>query len=280
MGKRRNNASQSQLTETCLRALTLAKETIVGMGEGGRAPAPTSKDEPVTKSDLCSSRVLIEHFTHSGLEAVLTGEEAGQINFSENPQYRIFFDELDGTFNWQRGGLFSSAIVVSAFDYKERARFKDAVFAGVLDITTGNLWYAERGEGCFFNGNRVTSSGRAELGKKNYSIIDLGPCPSKKLQERFSGFCASIWPHNISCAGIHLAGVASGHIDVAVLPLQKAHELGAGYLLIREAGRYLVDFQGKSLTNREFNFNEVYEIVAADTRELGKKVLQKIKYSK
>lgn|SRR3989344_906651 len=267
------------LSKICLDALNLARKTAYDLGESGRKPVPTKKDEPVTKSDLEISKALKKYFLNSNLNAIYVSEEAGQMNSRENPTHAVYFDELDGTFNWQRGSLFSSSTVIAAFDYKDSSdiRFKDAVFAGVLDLNLGNLWYAERGCGSFFNNTKSHPSGRRNLGKDVFSIVDYGPCPSESEVAQLARVLESTWQHNISCAGIHLAGVASGHFDVAVLPAQKAHELGAGYLLVKEAGRYIVDFQGKSLDEQIFDFGKKYQIVAADTKELGEKVLKKIK---
>lgn len=267
----------TELSQKCLEALFITKKTILKLGEHGRTAVPTSKDEPVTKSDLEVSKALKKYFLDSGLNAVYQSEELGRINNPLNPKYAVFWDEVDGTFNWQRGGLLSSAAVISAFEYKENLLFKDSLFAGVLDLKSGDLWYAERNKGCYLNNKKVHSFGRRDLGKNTKLMLDLGPCPSIKLQKTFLDLNASSWVGNISCAGIHLAGVASGNFDGAVLPLQKAHELSAGYLLITESGRYIADFQGRDLANQQFDFNAKYQIVAADTKSLGEKILDKIR---
>ena len=271
----------NDLVSKCLEALVIARKTALALGEKGRTPVPTKKDEPVTKSDLEISRVLRNYFLKSGLNAQYISEEAGQINEVKNPKFNVFWDEVDGTFNWQRGALLPSSIVISAFNYKDSLKFKDAVFAGVLNLSSGDLWHAEKGKGCYFKENKVKSFGKTELGKNTFLVIDHGPCPgpdSNARMERFLDIYKSTWPHNISSAGIHLAGVASGHFDAAILPIQKAHELGAGYLLVNEAGRYISDFKGDSLDDQIFNFNKAYEIVAADTREMGEKLLKRIIY--
>ena len=106
-------------------------------------------------------------------------------------------------------------------------------------------------------------------------MIDHGPC-TKDL-EKFKGIYSSTWAHNVSSAGFHLAGVASGHFDSFVGPVQKAHELGAGYLLVKEAGGEMIGFNGNSIDNLDFNFNSLYQIIAVATPELAEGLLSKIK---
>ncbi len=268
------------VSKTCLEALHNARNSLKFVGEEGRASVPSTKDEPVTKSDLEISKILRRYFLHSSLNAVYCSEEAGQINHVSNPDYFIYWDEIDGTFNFQRGGILPSSVVISVFNANDPLKFRDVFFAGVLDLSSGNLWYAESGKGCFFNGSKTKSFGKTTLGKNIYTVIDHGPCPKQGSNadvEKFLEVYRSTWAHNISSAGVHLAGVASGNFDVAILPIQKAHELGAGYLLVRESGRYIADFSGNSLDDQIFNFNNIYQIIAADTKELGQLLLDKIK---
>jgi myo-inositol-1(or 4)-monophosphatase len=261
------------LARVCLQGIEVARNTLEVEGEAGREEV-YKPGEPLTKSDLAISKALKEFFTNSGLPAVIYDEEMkGEPFFTcNNPEYNIYIDPLDGTFNYQRGGLLPSTTVISAFRHSEHPKFKDAVFAAVMDLKTKNLWYAEKGAGCFFNGKKARTSGRKDIGagKSCFVMIDHGPCTNDI--EIFKDIYSSTWAHNVSSAGFHLAGVASGHFDAFVGPVQKAHELGAGYLLVKEAGGEIIDFYLRPINNLDFNFNSLYEIIAAATFELAGKL--------
>jgi myo-inositol-1(or 4)-monophosphatase len=271
-----------EITDICLSALNEVKSTLDRLGNDKRDLVPALKDEPVTKSDLVISKRLKDFFLKSKLPAVYISEEAGEINPEvKNPLYHIYWDELDGTFNFQRGGLLPFTAVISAFEIPKNGRkliFDDAIFGAVMDLRTRDLWYAEKGGRCFFNGREVTSSDKTELDKKTFLMIDHGPCPSKEEVIRYLDLYSSAWVHNVSSAGFHIAGVASGDFDGFVCSIQKAHELGAGYLLVKESmGGATLDFEGKPIGYKEFDFNAKYSLIAAGTYQLAQKIREKIK---
>ena len=84
------------------------------------------------------------------------------------------------------------------------------------------------------------------------------------------------WVKDFSSAAFHLAGISSGLFDAYLSPSQKAHELGAGYLLIKEAGGFLQDWKGKLLDKVRYDFDAKYPIIAASTQELGDIIKTKI----
>lgn len=258
---------------SCLDALEKARETLFSTIDGRQAVA-TTKDEPLTKGDLAISKSLKNFLLTSNIHSVITSEEAGEIFKPKDILWAIYFDEIDGTFNYERG-ILPCTTVISTFDYSPNLKFKNAVFAGVLDHTSDRLWYAEKGEGCFLNQKKIQTSKITNLGKKTSVIIDHGPC-SKDIS-RFLDIYANSWVRNVSSAGFHLAGVASGNFDAYICGIQKAHELGAGYLLIKEAGGVIIDFNGNPIGEKDFDFNKTYQIIAASTLELAEKLREKIK---
>ena len=73
---------------------------------------------------------------------------------------------------------------------------------------------------------------------------------------------------------LHLAGVASGIFDAFVNLRHKAHELGAGYALIKEAGGTLLDTAGRPLDEEPYDFDARRGIVAAGTDEMAARILE------
>ncbi len=259
------------LEEVCMQALRDARAALVSEQKGEDRVSVLGKSEIVTKGDLAVSKALKASLFKSGIPAVIYSEETGgkPMRASDAPEFDIYFDELDGTFNYHRG-VFPYTTVISAFKHSERPIFSHAIFCAVMDHTSDRLWHAKANEGCFLNGKQVHTSGKKELGKDASVIIDYGPCSSSVAP--FLEIYSSAWVRNVSSAGFHFAGVASGHFDAYALDKQKAHELSAGYLLIKEAGGALIDFEGNKLDTQGFDFNSTYKIIAAATPELAEKL--------
>ncbi len=261
------------IAKICLQGLEIARKTLDDLGEQGREEE-YKPGEPLTKGDLAVSKVLRRFFSESGIPVIIYDEEdKGKPFFTcSNPKYGIYIDPVDGTFNYQRGGVLPSTTVISVFNYSENLKFEDAIFGAIMDLKTKDLWYAKKRGGCCFNEKRVITSGKKDLGKDTFLMIDQGPCPSIREIEKFSEIYNSSWPHNVSSAGFHLAGVSSGHFDAFIGPLQKAHELGAGNLLVKEAGGVVIDFNGRPIDEEDFDFNKTYPIIAAATPKLAERL--------
>jgi fructose-1,6-bisphosphatase/inositol monophosphatase family enzyme len=189
----------------------------------------------------------------------------------ENATYLGVGDELDGTGNNKRAKRILPSCAIFTIFNNFNPKFKDALATAVLNHSNGDLWSAVKGKGCFYNEKRVYTSKATELGRDTYLMIDEGICPKPELSFRFYDLKQKCWVRNIACAGIHLAGVASGSYngwDGFLSFVQKPEELAAGYLLISEAGGVIYNSDGFDIGNERFNWNRTYEIIAAATKQL------------
>jgi myo-inositol-1(or 4)-monophosphatase len=265
----------NEMSEICIGSLHKAKKVLDSLKDGGRAEINHERVEDIsTEGDMAVSRNLIDFFKKSKIPAVLYSEEAGKIELAKNPEYTIAFDDIDGTGNYFRGrSILPHCTVVTIFDSVEPT-FNDAVVAGVIEHNSDTIWNAIKGGGCFMNDQGVKTSGKEILDKKTKIAIDcyMGGNDISRLSDIFS----DSWVSDFSTAALHLAGVGSGIFDAYISPKQKAHELGAGYLLIKEAGGYLTDWDGKCLGKTSYDFDSKYPVIAASTKELGKIILSKL----
>ncbi len=264
-----------QLTQTCLEALLIANNVLNTLGNKGRDEV---HDEHVvdisTKGDMAASDALIKFFKEQNIPAILYSEESGRIELSKNPKYTITFDDIDGTDNYHRGkGMLPYCTVVTIFD-SPNPSFENALISGVIEHNSKMTWHAIRGNGCYLNGELVKTSERRNLDRRALVIIDHY-ASSDDISNLVKVYPES-WVKDFGSAALHLAGVSSGLFDAYISPSQKAHELGAGYLLIKEAGGFLSDKKGNKLDNLKYDFDAKYSIVAASTKELGEILLSKI----
>lgn len=228
-----------------------------------------------TRGDVAVSEAVIKFLKEKEIPAILYTEEFGKVELTKNPRYVITFDDIDGTDNYHRGKDFLPyCSVISIFDTIE-PKFEDVLVAGILEHNSSNLWLAIKDQGCYFNNEKISTSKREKLDRRTLVIIDH--YMSAGEISRFLDIYTESWVKDFATSALHLAGVSSGLFDACITSSQKAHELGAGYLLIKEAGGFLSDFDGNSLDKVVYNFDAKYPVVAASTKALGETLLSKIK---
>ncbi|MFH1182560.1 MAG: inositol monophosphatase family protein [Candidatus Woesearchaeota archaeon] len=259
----------------CKEALMLARSVIEEAGSSGLKEVHDAHVVDIsTEADMAVSDALMRFFREKKIPAVLFSEESGRLVLSDDPKYTITFDDIDGTDNYHRGrGILPYCTVITIFDSIE-LKFENAIAAGIIEHNSGRIWLASRGNGCCLDGAKVTTSGRTSLDRRALVIIDhyMGADNIRSLEAIYP----SSWVKDFGSAAFHLAGVSSGLFDAYISPCQKAHELGAGYLLIKEAGGYLADWNGKPLDKLQYDFNAKYQIAAAATEKLGRQLLSKL----
>jgi myo-inositol-1(or 4)-monophosphatase len=279
LGKIKMEHDIKTLTYTCIKAVEIAYSTVHDLGRTGIAKVAIPGKDLVTKADLKVSDNWREYFTKNSIPLVVLTEESRNIPFEarENARYLGIGDEIDGTSNHNRcKELLPSCAIFTIFDNLDPC-FDDALVTAIKNHITGDLWYAIKGQGCYFNNTRVKTSDKKEFGNETSVIIDEGYCPDPvKSSLRFFKINQGVWRKNISSAGIHLAGVSSGSYagwDGFISLGQKSEELASGYLLIKEARGYLIDSSGNDIGNQKilplFNQGKTLEIIAAGTKELG-----------
>jgi myo-inositol-1(or 4)-monophosphatase len=267
--------TEDWLKELCLEALSVAHDTIVTLGEAGSERATEREDTDITTSaDLLVSERLIEHFRRNEVPAVILSEESGRVPLVKKPKYAIALDEIDGTNNYFRGKeLLPYCTAVTFFD-SAQPTYHDALIACVIEHGSSYIWHAVKHRGCYLNKQRVVTSGKNIADRETLVIIDH--YASGSGIGKLTGIHTKCWVKDFGSAALHLAGVSSGLFDAYVSSSQKAHELGAGCLLIGEAGGHIADKSGKQLDERPFDFDSTYDIVAASSKKLYDSIVKDI----
>ena len=264
-----------QLTRICHEALHAARAALSALGDQGVSEIQAAHVTDIsTQGDMTVSDTLIRFFAAQQLPAVLYSEESGRTEIGTDPRYTIAFDDIDGTDNYHRGrGLLPYCTIVTLFD-SPQPTFADALIAGVIEHNTGRLWHAVRNGGCFLDGAPVKTSGRKNLDRRAVVIVDH--YSSSDAIARFQDIYPNAWVKDYGTSALHLAGVASGLFDAYLASAQKAHELGAGYLLAKEAGGVLTDWNGHILDSTPYDFDARYPAIVAASGELGEALLAKL----
>jgi len=235
----------------------------------------TSGHDITTSADITISKTLIEYFRATKIPAILFSEESGKKCFSERPRFLITIDELDGTGNYYRGrDTLPFCTAVTIFD-STTPTFSNAIAAGIIEHKSGYIWTAGRKKGCFLNDQPVRVSGSGTLDRDTLIIIDHYASSGEihKLKDLYT----VSWVKDFGSAALHLAGISSGIFDAYISSAQKAHELGAGFLIILEAGGCITNFSGASIANLHYYFDKTYDIIATAIPRINESIIMKLK---
>ncbi len=174
-------------------------------------------------------------------------EESGASG-SEKWAWRWVVDPLDGTTNFLHG------IPHWAISIALEKRLPDGgseIAAGVVYSPVNNeLFWAEKGAGAYLNDKRLRVSGRRELKDALFAtgIPFAATSPSNRLA--FARTLSTLMPQiagvrRFGAAALDLAWVAAGRYDGYWEMGIKPWDIAAGMLIVREAGGYATDGEGK-----------------------------------
>lgn len=221
-----------------------------------------------------------EHFSSLPFTIDVEGLGEKNINTKENEDslFYVTVDPLDGSLNLKTRGLtkglpYSSC--VSIFE-KTGPKFENCLVGGVIDLRNGDLWVAEKGKGCFINGESAKTSGQQKVDLKNGIIIGEFYYPENRqvLMKVFGEDKG--WLRNPGSAAYEMSLVASGQADAYICDRQKSHELGAAYRMVTEAGGFVCDFDGNELNDRDYIFNSQIPVILAASEELAQEILHRL----
>ena len=165
-----------------------------------------------------------------------SGETAGR-----DPQHRWIVDPLDGTTNFLHG-IPHFAISIAL---ERQGKLSAALIHNPI---TDELFTAERGSGAFVNDRRLRVAARPSLAD---AVVATGmPFRGRGDHARYVTELTAVMPEvagirRFGAAALDLAYVAAGRFDGFWERDLSPWDLAAGILIVREAGGYVTDLDGR-----------------------------------
>ena len=201
----------------------------------------------VTTADLKAEEVLIDELGRARPDFGFLVEERGEIPGAD-PTHRWLVDPLDGTTNFLHGiPHFCISIALERIE-GSAGKTKREITAGlVFDPLRNELFWGEKGVGAFVNDRRLRVSGRRKLAE---AVIATGiPVQNRTPHDVFLRQLGAVMAVasgvlRQGAAALDMAYVAAGRYDGFWESGLKAWDIGAGILLVREAGGYVTEIEG------------------------------------
>lgn len=167
-------------------------------------------------------------------------EEKGEVKGSD-PRHRWIIDPLDGTLNFLNGIPNWSISIACEKD--------NEIIAGVIyDPVKDELFHAEKGRGAFMRNKRLRVSGTQNLAQAvaGHSSPKLSGRNHKHALAQINEIMLKMCALRVSgSVALDLAYIAAGRLDALIGAKLSPWDVAAGYIIIREAGGFITEQDGK-----------------------------------
>jgi myo-inositol-1(or 4)-monophosphatase len=194
----------------------------------------------VSAADTRAEEILYKELSHARPGYSFLFEERGAVDGADST-HRFIVDPLDGTTNFLHGiPLFAISIALE--------RDGELVAGLIYNPASAEVFTAERGKGAYLNDRRLRVAARTELddcvlvtgiphrGKSDHDVF---------LREAQAVMAATAGIRRTGAAALDLAWVAAGRFDGYWERNLRAWDLAAGIVILREAGGFVSDIDGK-----------------------------------
>ena len=262
------------LKTACLEVRKSVKH-LVGTPEGNKEMGLGAGGDISRNIDIIAEEKVIDIIKDCGTNPTIIGEECGTIVGNESHGY-VIMDAIDGTTNVTRSIPFNCCSLAYATDSK----LSSVVDAAIIDIATGDLYYASKDNAAFLNGNKISVSKPNKIkvneiiagvnisGISQELLHSIGPIISKLNHIRVFGANA-----------LELCFLARGYLDMFMdfRGRIRPTDMAAAFLIVKEAGGLVMDKTGNAL-DTEIAFGNRFSFIAVSDLKIYDLLGQNFKF--
>ncbi|NJD76474.1 MAG: inositol-1-monophosphatase [Candidatus Methanoperedens sp.] len=223
------------------------------------------------KMDIAAENALDKALLGRGMSARVISEELGDRIVGNDPGFMLVFDPIDGSTNATCGIPY----FCTSLAYTEKtgiATFEDISMAVICDIQ-GNTYCAEKGNGAFLNGKKISGIKPGTRQKPVISVYSYGvpdvPAGLIELEK-------SIIVRALGSIALDMCFVADSTLDgvIDTRGLASGYDIMASALILKEAGGLLTDLKGKPIAG-DVRLTGL-SIIGTKNKELHKRTVETI----
>jgi myo-inositol-1(or 4)-monophosphatase len=253
---------------------------IIGTVEGNKKFNRGAGGDISRRIDLDAEKAVINTLKRHNFNPTIIGEECGIIQGKDG---FLIMDAMDGTMNASRGIPFYCCSLA----YSTSFRLSSVVDAAVIDLSIGDIYYASREKGAFWNEdricagqNKIRNNGSSEQNFLQDMMIGMNISGiSEDTFNRLSKLISrSIHIRHFGANALELCYFARGLMDAYIDFRGKirATDMAAAYLILKEAGAKIYSDNGSELeselgVDRTMSFmavidDQMYKVLAEDLK--------------
>ena len=253
---------------------------LIGTVEGNKKFGRGAGGDISRRIDLDAEKAVINTLQRHNFNPTIIGEECGIIQGKDG---FLIMDAMDGTMNASRGIPFYCCSLAYSIDF----RLSSVVDAAVIDLSIGDIYYASKEEGAYWNGDRICvdrsrirNDGICEQNFQQDMVIGMNISGiSEDTFNRLSKLISrSIHTRHFGANALELCYFARGLMDAYIDFRGKirATDMAAAYLIVKEAGAKIYSDNGLELeselgADRTMSFmavidDQMYKMLADDLK--------------
>ena len=212
---------------------------------------------PSSLVDVRAESIIIQMVENEDMPYNVFSEEAGFID--RGYKNTLIVDPLDGSYNAENNiPFYTVSLAIS------KGTLEDVKYALVKDIPRGVEYWAVKGEGAYCENVRLHVNGH-----RNLYVVYLG---KKAHPQSFEIARKARRVRSFGSASLELCTVAEGIADLFMYRFVSGGalrivDIAAGYLIVREAGGFVLDEKLKPL-NMTLDFSERKNVIAVASPEI------------
>jgi myo-inositol-1(or 4)-monophosphatase len=253
---------------------------LIGTVEGNKKFGRGAGGDISRRIDLDAEKAVMDTLQRHNFNPTIIGEECGILQGKDG---FLIMDAMDGTMNASRGLPFYCCSLAYSIDF----RLSSVVDAAVIDLSLGDIYYASKEEGAYWNGDRICAD-RSRA--RNNSISEQYFQQDIVIGMNISGISAdafnrlsrlisrSIHIRHFGANALELCYFARGLMDAYIDFRGKirATDMAAAYLIVKEAGAKIYSDNGSELES-ELGVNKTMSFMAVIDDQLYKMLVDDLK---
>ena len=236
------------------------QKTVLGIGAAG---------DKTYHIDKVVEDIILSHLQNSGKPMTVVSEEMGIKEFNGGGK-TVLIDPVDGSRNAVAGIPFycTSIAVVDG------NTMGDIELGYVINLTTGDEFWAEKNKGAFMNDKHITT----QKDDIHYLTAYEAQNPSRDIPLIMPLLSLSRKTRCLGATALDLSYLACGAVSIFITPApSRSFDFAAGLLIVKEAGGIVTDMHGRSIEPIEVSLKKSTSLLAAGNRSLHKGALLSLK---
>jgi myo-inositol-1(or 4)-monophosphatase len=253
---------------------------VIGTVEGNEKFGRGAGGDISRKIDLDAEKSVRDTLNRHNFNPTIIGEECGVIQGKDG---FLIMDAMDGTMNASRGIPFCCCSLAYSIDF----RLSSVVDAAVIDLSVGDLYYASKEKGAYWNGDRIYAGGSKtrnnnSISEQHIQDIIIGMNISGISEDTFNRLSSviskSLHIRHFGANALELCYFARGLMDAYIDFRGKIRvtDMAAAYLIVKEAGAKIYSDNGSELES-ELGVNKTMSFMAVIGDEMYKMLSEDLK---